>query len=75
MIGVPFDTLCDLLGPKGERHSNKPCKASGSTIPSAPKATSTLKSVNGSSAPPLQPFSYPSRIPKSRQNCQHTTFH
>lgn len=53
MIGVPFDTLCDLFGLKREHHSNKPCRALGSTIPSVPKATSTHKSVNGSIAPHL----------------------
>ncbi|MDK1374738.1 MULTISPECIES: hypothetical protein [unclassified Sinorhizobium] len=30
-------------GPRGEHHSNKPCKARGSAILSAPKATFTLK--------------------------------
>ncbi|THK34358.1 hypothetical protein EHS39_30755 [Ensifer sp. MPMI2T] len=52
--GVPVDTLCDLIGPKGEHHSNPPCRTRGSTIPSTPKATSTLKSVNGSIAPPCR---------------------
>lgn len=51
MIGVPFDTLCDLIGLKGEHHSNSPCRARRSTIPSAHKATSTLKFINGSIAP------------------------
>lgn len=52
---VPGDTLCDLRGPKGEHHSNQPCRARRSTIP-PPNAASTIKSVNGRVAPSSRSF-------------------
>lgn len=65
---VPVDTLCDFFGPEREHPLNKPC--TGLVVHSDPKARSTLKSVNGNTAPSCRTSAPPDRVPESCQSAK-----
>lgn len=65
---IPDDTLCDSFGPEREHPLNKPC--TGLVVHSDPKARSTLKSVNGNTAPSCRTSAPPDRVPESCQSAK-----